>query len=105
MINQVCICGNVANDPKLMGENSNALRFSLAVNEYIGKDEPLRPSFFDVVLFGKRAETLSEIIRRGMLLTIAGKLRSSTYEKDGVKRYQVEIIANEIQLPPIDRER
>ena len=100
MINNVTLVGNIANEPVLSGSNALVLRFSIAVNEWMGEN-PERTSFFDCVLFGKRAAALREILKKGMKVAIAGKLRSSTYEKDGQKRYSVEVIINDIELPPL----
>lgn len=102
-INIVSVCGNVANEPQLMGKESNALRFAIAVNEYVGDGEE-RANFFDCVVFGKRAKSLYKIIDKGMQLSIAGSLRSSSYEKDGERRYSVEIVCDEIALPPRNRD-
>ena len=99
MINHVALVGNISNEPELKGSESKALRFNIAIDEYAGKDSK-RTNFLNCVIFGKRAEALSNILKKGMQIAIDGSLRSSTYEKDGAKRYSVDVICNEIVLPP-----
>jgi single-strand DNA-binding protein len=55
-------------------------------------------SFFDVVLFGKQAETAGQYLAKGSPCLIAGKLRQRRWEKDGVKRSKVEIVGDRMQL-------
>lgn len=105
-INKVIIAGNVCRDPELRQTpaGNSVLLFGLAVNDSIknkqtGQWED-RASFFDCVVFAHQAEALSNIICKGMKLTVSGKLRQQTWEKDGQKRSKVEIYVDEVELPP-----
>ena len=94
-INQVSISGRVSNDPVLRGQGESAiLAFSICVNErrrnQDGEWEDV-PNFIDCALFGKRAETLSDMVHKGDDAFAAGKLRQSTWEKDGQRRSRTEI--------------
>ena len=99
MINNVTLVGNVANEPSLRGSETPCLAFSLAVNEYIDTGCE-NVYYFDCAIFGNRAKALSSIVKKGMKLTIQGRLRSNVYEKDGEKRYSVSIIVDSLELPP-----
>lgn len=105
-INKVLLTGNVCREPELRQTpaGNSVLLFGLAVNDSIknkqtGQWED-RPNFFDCVIFAHQAEALAKIIVKGMKLTISGKLRQQTWEKDGQKRSRVEIYVDEVELPP-----
>jgi single-strand DNA-binding protein len=49
-------------------------------------------------VWGKRGESLGNILRKGSQVYAEGSLRTSSYEKDGVKRYKTEIIVNNVIL-------
>jgi single-strand DNA-binding protein len=51
-----------------------------------------------VTVWGKRGEALSKILAKGSSIFVEGGLRTSSYEKDGEKRYRTEIVANNIIL-------
>ena len=102
-INHVTITGNITRDPELLATQggTEVLSFGIAVNDRIknasGEWEDV-PNFFECVTFGNRAKALSDILAKGMKVSIAGKLRYSSWEKDGQKHSKVGIIANEIEL-------
>ena len=41
------------------------------------------PSFFDLVLFGKLGEVLSEHLTKGKPVVVSGELEQQRWEKDG----------------------
>lgn len=105
-INRVFISGNLTRDCELRKTQggTDVLTFGLAVNDryrnpQTGEWED-RPNFIDCVLFGARADSLGRIMRKGMKVTVEGKLRYSQWERDGQKRSKVEVIVDEVELPP-----
>lgn len=102
-INQVSITGNLTRPPELRSTagGTDVLSFGIAVNDRrknaSGQWEDV-PNFFECVTFGNRATALSDILAKGMKVSIAGKLHYSSWEKDGQKHSKVDIIANEIEL-------
>lgn len=103
-INVVCISGNLTRDPEKRGKkDSPVLSFGIAVNDRVKKGDEWedRPNFFDCTIFGNRAKSLSNILKKGMPVTIKGKLHYSSWEtEDGSKRSKVDITVEEIVLPP-----
>lgn len=103
-INHVFITGNVTRDPDLSATagGTSVLSFGIAVNESrrVGQQWEEYANYFDVTIFGNRAEALSRIMKRGMHVAISGRLKYRSWEKDGQRRSKVEIIANEVELPP-----
>ena len=54
--------------------------------------------FFDCVLFGKRAQGLSDYLVKGMKVAIKGHLRQDRWESDAGKRSKVVIIVDEVEI-------
>jgi single-strand DNA-binding protein len=103
-INRVTLSGNLTRDPDLRSTaaGSTILGFGIAVNERVkngttGEWED-RPNFVDCTVFGARAESLSRILRKGMKVALEGRLRYSSWEKDGQKRSKLEVIVDQIDL-------
>ena len=51
-----------------------------------------------MTVWGKRGEALSKILSKGSSIFVEGSIRTSSYEKDGEKRYRTEVVANNIIL-------
>lgn len=105
-INHVVIAGNLTRDPELKVTQSgtSVLSFGVAVNDsrrnrQTGEWEDY-PNFVDCHVFGNQADALSRILRKGMKVTIDGKLRYSSWERDGQRRSKLEVIVNDVELPP-----
>lgn len=103
-INRVVISGNLTRDPELRATagGTQILNFGIAVNDRMrnqqtGEFED-RPNFVDCVVFGARAEALSRLLSKGMKVAIEGKLRYSSWEKDGQKRSKLEVVVDEIEF-------
>ena len=102
-INKVVLSGNLTRDCELRStaSGSTILVFGIAVNERIKRGEEWEdyPNFFECVMFGKRAESISKIMAKGVKVVLSGRLRYSSWEnKDGQRRSKVEVIAEEVDL-------
>jgi len=106
MINRAFLAGNITADPQLRATPSgmSILEFGLAVNErhknqQTGEWEE-RANFFDMKIFGARAEALSRILTKGMHVSTEGHLHWSSWEdkNTGAKRSKIEVIVDEIDL-------
>ena len=102
-INVVIISGNLTRDPDLRHTNSGTaiLSFGVAVNDRMKDRDGSwvdRPNFVDVTVFGRRAEALSRFLSKGAKVALSGKLRYSSWERDGQKRSKLEVIAEEIEF-------
>lgn len=103
-INRVNITGNLTRDPELRATagGTQVLSFGVACNDsrrnqQTGEWEEY-PNFIDCTMFGARAEALCRIMAKGRKVAIEGKLRYSTWEKDGQKRSKIEIIVDDVVL-------
>jgi single-strand DNA-binding protein len=51
-----------------------------------------------VKLFGKLGEIAGEYLKKGRMVYIEGRLEYGSYDKDGVKHYTTDIVADEMQM-------
>ena len=100
--NVVILIGHTTSDIKVSYSSVGTAigKFGIAVNkEYTaGGERKKEVNFFDVTMFGKTVEALSQYLVKGKMVAIAGELKQSRWGKDGQTRSKVEIIANNIQL-------
>lgn len=101
-INRVTLLGNLGADPELRQTQGGAvLNLRLATTEsYLDRDKVRqeRTDWHSVTLWGKRGEALAGILRKGSQLLVEGRLSTSSYEKDGQKRYKTEVVATNVVL-------
>ena len=101
-VNRVVLTGNLTRTPDMRATASGTevMVFGIAVNERVRKGDDWEDyaNFFDCVMFGKRAASLSKILSKGMKVCVSGRLRYSSWEKDGQRRSKVEVIADEIDI-------
>ena len=103
-INRVNISGNLTRDPELRATagGTQVLSFGVAVNDrrrnqQTGEWEDY-PNFVDCTMFGTRAEAVSRYLSKGSKVAIEGKLRYSSWERDGQRRSKLEVIVDEIEF-------
>lgn len=100
----VAISGNLTRDPEMHATKSGMaiMSLSVAVNERAKNpqtgDWEDRPNFVDCVLFGTRAERLSAYLSKGAKVSVQGKLRYSSWEKDGQRRSKLEVVVDELEF-------
>lgn len=103
-INRVNITGNLTREPELRATQSTyILSLGVAVNDrkrnQDGEWEDY-PNFIDCVIFGSRAEKLSNMLSKGMKVAIEGKLHYSSWDKDGQRRSKIEVYVDQIEFTP-----
>ena len=103
-INRVAVSGHLTRDPELRATvgGTQVLSFGIAVNDRrknpkSGEWEDY-PNFVDCTMFGTRAEKIQRYLSKGCKVAIEGKLRYSSWERDGQRRSKLEIIVEEIEF-------
>ncbi len=102
--NFVQLIGNLGRKPEIRHfESGNSLaKFSLATSySYLSKSgEKMQDTqWHNIVVWGKNVEYVEENLDKGKEVMIKGRIQYNVYEdKNGVKRYSTEIIAEEIEL-------
>jgi single-strand DNA-binding protein len=102
-LNRVLLLGNLGADPELRvtAGGQAVLKLRLATTEtYLDKSNTRqeRTEWHSVTLWGKRGEALAKFLAKGERIFVEGSLRTSSYEKDGEKRYRTEVIASNVIL-------
>lgn len=99
-MNSVTMVGRLVRDPELRFTANSCKAVatcSIAVDRPFSKDKTA--DFFNFVVWGKSAENLANYMSKGGMVGIKGTLQSRTYEdKNGQKRYVVEIVADYVQF-------
>lgn len=104
MINKVILVGNVGTDPEVrsLDNGIKMARVRLATTERVYNKEKNETKevteWHNITLWRGLAEVVDKYIRKGSQLYIEGKLRTREYEKDGVKHYATDIVAEELKM-------
>jgi single-strand DNA-binding protein len=101
--NKVILVGNVGKDPEIRRfENNIKASFSLATSETYtprGGEKVTQTEWHNIVAWRRLAELSENYIRKGSQILVEGKLRYRSYDdREGIKRYIVEVEADVIQL-------
>ena len=74
--------------------------FTLAVDRQVARDgNGDRPAdFFRFTTFGRSADALGEWAVKGQALEVQGHVTTSTYDKDGERRWSTDFIADRVQF-------
>lgn len=100
-LNRVLLLGNLTADPdtRNTGGGKQVTNIRLATTErYQDKNKNWveQTAFHSVTLWGNRS--VLEFLRKGTRVFVEGSLRTSSYEKNGEKRYKTEVVASNIIL-------
>ena len=104
-LNKAMIYGNLTRDPemKALPSGMQVCTFSLATNRTYNDRDGKRQEAVDyhnITVFGKTAENCAKYLLKGASAYVEGSLRTNSWEKDGVKQYRTEIIADRVQFGP-----
>jgi len=102
-LNRVMLLGNLGADPELRTTPGGQaiLKLRLATTEtYLDRQNVRqeRTEWHRVTVWGKRGEALGKFLTKGDRIFVEGRIQTSSYEKNGEKRYSTDIIANNIIL-------
>lgn len=99
MHNHITIHGYLGRDPELkeyknaQGETRSLCNLSVGVSR-VGDET----DWFDVTIFGKRAEVVEKFFSKGSQIIVSGRMQADTVEKDGTKRKYWKLIANDFDF-------
>jgi len=102
--NKVQLIGNLGQDPevKTLNDGKKVASWSMATSESYrnAAGEKMQDTqWHRVVAWGRLAELAEKYLKKGKKVAIEGKLSHRDYEdKDGIKRYVTEVVANEMLL-------
>ena len=104
MPNTLTLTGRLAADPEVRFSPSGDAVASGRIadtprhkNQQTGEWEDY-PNFVDCTMFGTRGEKLQPYLTKGTKVAIEGKLRYSSWERDGQRRSKLEVIVDELEF-------
>ena len=101
-MNKVILLGRTTRDVEVKhGDNESIFaRFTLAVDRRFKKlEDEQTADFISCVAFGKIAEFLEKFGKKGVKFIVEGRIQTGSYtNKDGVKVYTTDIIAEDIEF-------
>jgi single-strand DNA-binding protein len=103
-VNKVILIGNVGKDPEVryLDNNLPICKLSLATSEvYKNKagEKVTTTEWHNVILWRGLAEVAEKYVKKGSQIYIEGRLRTRSFDdKDKIKRYTTEIVADILQL-------
>ncbi len=103
-VNKVILVGRLGKDPEVrhLENGATVASFSLATSEYY-KDKTTGErkevtEWHNVSLWRGLAEVAEKYLRKGEMVYIEGKLRTRSWEKDGITRYTTEIVGDNMTM-------
>ena len=104
-MNRAFLMGNLGADPELRFTQSGTavmdIRLATTTSYYDKREDEWKDNvqWHNVVVWGKRGESLGKILTKGSKVFVEGELRTSSYEnRDGEKRYKTEVVATQVML-------
>ena len=99
-VNKVVLVGHLGCDPetRFMPSGAAVTNFNMATNESwkdTNGELQDKTEWHRCVMFGKSAELAGELLKKGQLVYMEGKLQTRNWEdKDGIKRYTTEVVCD-----------
>ena len=102
-LNRVQLIGRLGKDPesRKTPRNTNYTTFSLAVDrKWKDKKGELHQEadWFNVEAWGKLGEICQKYLSKGKLVYLEGRLRTRSYEQDGITRYFTTVVLSAMQI-------
>lgn len=107
-MNSVLLIGRLTRDPELKTTSSGIsfARFTLAVDRALSREKKREAEergqatadFVNVVVWGKQAENCVNYLFKGSQAGVQGHIQTGSYEKDGVRKYTVDVIADRVEF-------
>lgn len=103
-VNKVILIGHLGQDPQVRHtqDNRTVTRLRLATTEQwrdrASGERREATEWHNVVCFGRTAEVAEQYLHKGSFVYVEGSLRTSSYEREGVKQYSTEVIARNVNM-------
>lgn len=104
MINKVILLGNVGQDPEVrtLETGVKVARLRLATTERIfnrqTNEATEHTEWHTITLWRGLADVADKYVRKGAQIYVEGRLRSREWEKDGVRHFAVDVVADDMKL-------
>ena len=99
---EITLIGHLGKNPETRNlESGNVTTFSLAVTEkWKTKDGEQKEDteWFNIEAWGKQGEVLATYLQQGSAIFLKGRIKTDTWEKDGVKQYRQKVRVTSFQF-------
>jgi len=97
MINSIVLAGNVVADPESRSTQSGktVATFRLAVNNPLNDKDVV---YIDVDTWEKQADFVTTYVKKGSGVSVVGRLRQDSWEKDGKKQSKIIVVAERVNF-------
>lgn len=104
-LNKAIVIGNLTRDPemKAIPSGTKVTSFSVATNRVWKDKNGARQEgtdYHNIVVFGTQAENVARYLTKGSSVLVEGRMTTRSWDKDNVKHYRTEIIADHVQFGP-----
>lgn len=103
-VNKVILVGRLGKDPEVrhLENGATVANFSMATSE-VYRDRQTgekreQTEWHNVVLWRGLAEVAEKYVKKGDMIYVEGKLRTRSWEKDGVTRYTTEVVGDNMTM-------
>lgn len=102
-LNKVILFGCLTKDPesKTTGSGNPISSFSIATNRSWKDQSGTRQEqveYHNITTFGTVAQSCAKFLVKGQQVLIEGRMQTNSYEKNGVKSYFTEVVADSVQF-------
>jgi len=101
-MNRFELAGNLTRDAELKYTNSGlpVCTFSIAENykKKAGENYEDAVSYYDLVLFGKRGESLNQYLLKGTPTVVFGRMQQDRWENEGAKKSKIKLVVEDVKL-------
>lgn len=101
MINDVVLVGRLVKKPELKFTTNGTKysQFIVAVQrKFKNQNGEYESDFINCLMWSTAAENFIQFTNKGSLVGIEGRIQTRSYEKDGVKKYIQEVVAENFSL-------
>jgi single-strand DNA-binding protein len=97
MINSIVLAGNVVADPESRSTQTGktVATFRLAVNNPLNDKDVV---YIDVDTWEKQAEFVTSYVKKGSAVSVIGRLKQDSWEKEGKKQYKILVVADRVNF-------
>ena len=102
-LNKVMLIGRLTQTPETKEINSgqSVTTFSVATNKtWVEKsgNKKEQVEFHNIEVWGKLAEVCSKYLTKGKQVFLSGRLKTQSWEADGVKKYKTSVVLEDMQM-------
>ena len=99
-MNKVILMGRLTRDPETRySQSAEPLaisRYTLAVNRTYKREGQPDADFLNCIAFGRNGEFAEKFLKKGMMILVEASIRNNNWtDKEGQKRYDLEIIVDQ----------